>query len=122
MRKLLLLMFAMTGAFMMHAQDNPVPDSIALKEYTGRYVFPDGSQVSEMKVVLETGVLIATSDQGNSELKRVEKDLFEVVAYSGTATFKRDDKGKVNGIYIQIGDIILDGKKSEGAIDAIVLR
>jgi hypothetical protein len=115
MRKLFLLVLAITGCIIIHAQENPVPDSIALKEYTGRYAFPDGSQVGEIKVVFETGMLMAQSDQGNSELKRVEKDVFEVVAYSGTATFKRDDKGKVNGIYIQIGDMILDGKKSDGA-------
>lgn len=113
MRKFFFLALAITGTFMLQAQQSPAPDSIALKEYIGRYVFPDGSQVSEIKVVIENGLLYATSDQGNSELKHVEKDTFEVVVYTGTATFKRDEKGKVNGVYIEIGDMILDGKKSE---------
>ena len=122
MRKLFMLLLSITGGLMMHAQQSPAPDTVALKEYTGRYLFPDGSQVSEIKVVIENGMLMATSDQGNSELKRMEKDTFEVVMYTGTATFKRDDKGKVNGIYIEIGDMILDGKKSEDASLASITR
>ena len=122
MRKLFMLLLSITSSLMMHAQQSPAPDTIALKEYTGRYLFPDGSQVSEIKVVIENGMLMATSDQGNSELKQMEKDTFEVVMYTGTATFKRDDKGKVNGIYIEIGDMILDGKKSEDASLASITR
>ena len=111
MTKLLLLIFAMTGTFILSAQQTPKPDS--LKEYTGKYKFPEGSEVTEIKVVVENGVLWAQSDKGNSELKRIEKDTFEVVAYTGTATFKRDEKGKINGLHIEVGDLIMDGTKSE---------
>lgn len=114
MRKFFLLLFAITGSFMLYAQQTPQPLPVdSLKEYTGKYVFPDGSGVTEIKVVLENGVLYANSDKGNSELKKIEKDIFEVVVYTGMATFKRDEKGKINGVYIEVGDMILDGKKSE---------
>jgi len=111
MTKLLLFIFAMTSTFILFAQQTPKPDS--LKEYTGQYKFPEGSEVTEIKVVVENGVLWAESDKGNSERRRIEKDTFEVVTYTGTATFKRDEKGKVNGLHIHVGDLIMEGKKSE---------
>jgi hypothetical protein len=39
--------------------------------------------------------------------------VFEVVSYTGTATFKRDEKGKVNVLHIEVGRLIMDGTKSE---------
>lgn len=114
MRKFLLLLFVLSGSIIANAQQAPTtPVTDSLKEYTGKYVFPDGSEVPEIKVALENGVLIGSSSQGSSELKRIEKDLFEVIAYSGKATFKRDEKGKVNGLYVEIDNLILDGKKVE---------
>ena len=114
MKKIILLLVAVAGTLAMHAQ-NFVSDSVTFKEYTGKYVFPDGSPVSQIKIAFENGSLIASSDQGNSELKLIEKDVFEVVAYTGIATFKRDEKGKVTSVYIEIGEMILDGKKTEEA-------
>ncbi len=114
MQKFLLLLFVLSGSIIANAQQAPTtPATDSLKEYLGKYVFPDGSEVPEIKVALENGVLIGSSSQGSSELKRIEKDLFEVVAYSGKATFKRDEKGKVNGLYVEIDNLILDGKKAE---------
>jgi hypothetical protein len=114
MRKILLLLFVLSGSIITNAQQAPTtPAADSLKEYIGKYVFPDGSEVPEIKVALENGVLIGSSSQGSSELKRIEKDVFEVVAYSGMATFKRDEKGKINGLYVEVGNLILDGKKAE---------
>jgi len=111
MIKFIVLIFALTSTFILSAQQSPKTDS--LKEYTGKYKFPDGSEVTEVKVVVENGLLWAQSDKGNSELRRIEKDIFEVVVYSGTATFKRDEKGKINGLHIEVGDLIMDGTKSD---------
>ena len=111
MRKLLLFFFAVGGSFILSAQQAPQADS--LKEYTGKYKFPDGSEVTEIKVGVENGILWAYSDKGNSELKKIEKDVFEVVQYTGTATFKRDGNGKINGLHIEVGDLIMDGTKTE---------
>ena len=111
MTKLLLIIFLLTSSFILSAQQSPKPDS--LKEYVGKYKFPEGSDVTEIRIVVENGALWAKSDKGDSELRRIEKDTFEVVTYTGTATFKRDEKGKVNGLHIAVGDLVMDGKKSE---------
>ena len=110
MKKLLLLFVAISALTVSNAQ---TPKTDSLQEYTGKYKFPDGSVVSEVNIVLENGVLSATSVMGNSELKRVEGDIFEVIAYGGKATFKRSPEGKVNGVKIEVDDIILEGPKSE---------
>ena len=121
MRKFFLLLFAMTGFVMLNAQEAPKQDS--LKEYTGKYKFPEGSVVTEITVVLENGVLFASSSQGSSELKKIEKDIFEVIAYSGKATFKRDEKAKLRGVTIVIEDLILEGTKEEsGSVSMIKFR
>ena len=113
MRKLLLFLFAITATMTSFAHHGLSADSVALKEYTGRYVFPDGSAVTEINVTIESGLLYASSEQGSSELKQLEKDVFEVVAYTGKATFKRDENGKVSGVYVVIGDMIMDGRKAD---------
>jgi len=111
MRKFLLFFVALGNCFILSAQQTPQADS--LKEYTGKYKFPEGSEVTEIKVGIENNILWTYSDKGNSELKRIEKDMFEVVQYTGTATFKRDENGKVIGLHIEVGNLIMDGKKSE---------
>lgn len=111
MRRLLLFFFVIGSSFILSAQQSPQADS--LKEYTGKYKFPEGSEVTEIKVDIENGILWAYSEKGNSELKKIEKDVFEVVQYTGTATFKRDENGRINGLHVEVEDLIMDGTKSE---------
>ena len=88
-----------------------------LQQYTGKYVFPDGSPVKEIGVIVQEGVLTATSVMGNSELRKTEtKDVFEIVSFAGTATFKRNADGKVNGLQIQVEDVNMEGTKTEASI------
>ena len=90
----------------------------SLQEYTGKYNFPEGSPVTEIGVIVESGVLTATSVMGNSELKKSDtKDVFELVAYSGLASFKRNEDGKIIGLFIQVQDINMEGTKAEPAIE-----
>ena len=111
MRKIVLF-FLMAIAF---STVNAQVDS--LQEYTGKYTFPEGSPVTEVGIIVENGVLTATSVMGNSELKRSEtKDAFELVAFAGTATFKRNIDNKVIGLLIQVQDINMEGTKAEPAI------
>lgn len=112
MRKYYLLLLAITGFTILNAQQTSAD---SLLEYTGKYKFPDGSVVTEITVLIENGVLYASSSQGNSELKKIEKDIFEVVAYSGKATFKRDEQAKLKGVLIEIEDLILEGTKEESS-------
>jgi hypothetical protein len=112
MKKILLTVFALFSIILVNAQSAPAKDS--LDAYLGKYKFPEGSAVTEIGVVIEEGSLIATSAMGNSALKKMEGDVFEVVAYSGVATFKRNEGGKVIGVKIEVGDMILEGTKTEG--------
>ncbi len=108
MKKLLFSLLLLCSFTLVHAQADTT-----LQEYLGKYTFTSGP-VSEIGVVLDNNVLTATSAMGNSELKKTDtKDVFEVVAYAGTATFKRNEEGKVTGITIQVQDMTLEGTKSE---------
>ena len=99
MKKYLLVILAMTTAFVVQAQAATAEDT--LKQYTGKYKFPEGSEVTEIVITLDSGRLNASSAQGSSELRWTSGDVFEVVAYGGTATFKRNDKNKVVGLHIR---------------------
>ena len=87
----------------------------SLNQYTGKYKFPDGSVVTEIIVTLDSTGLIANSAMGSSELKRTEGDVFEILAYGGIATFKRNAENKISGVHIQVGDIDMEGTKTEEA-------
>lgn len=108
MKKILLSLFVVLSFSALNAQTD------SLKEYTGKYKFAEGNPVTEIVVIIENGVLTATSSLGNSELKKTAtKDIFELVAYSGTATFKRNAESKVNALQIQVQEINMEGTKTE---------
>ena len=108
--KKLVLTFSLLLAF---AAANAQTDTL-LQQYTGKYVFPDGSPVKEIGVVIQEGILTATSVMGNSELRKTEtKDVFEIVSFAGTATFKRNGDNKVNALQIQVQDVNMEGSKTE---------
>ena len=116
MKRLFMAILFMSAAVAGNAQETPKPDSLktdTLQQYTGKYVFPDGSVVTEVNVTIENGVMSASSSMGTTELKIQDGDVFEVVAYSGTATFKRNADKKVVGVTIVVGDITLEGKKAD---------
>ncbi len=118
MKKLFLGLLIAFSLTQLSAQDAPPPpkapnapkDTTQLMEYTAKYKFPDGSPVTEITVVIENGILMAQTAMGNTEFKKTEnKDVFEVVAYSGTATFKRNPDGKIVGLVIQVNNIEMEG-------------
>jgi hypothetical protein len=105
MKKLLIAFTILVGV-----SANAQTDS--LDQYVGKFRFPDGSPVAEISVVLENGILTGTSAMGNSEFRKTDtKDVFDVVAYSGTATFRRGEDGKVRTLRIQVQDIDMEGTK-----------
>lgn len=87
--------------------------SVDLKEYTGIYVFPDGSVVPSVEVTLTDTVLTMSSEAGSSVITREGQDTFFIVEFNGIAIFKRDSTNKVNAVHIEAGGYILDGKKQE---------
>ena len=114
MKKILLCGLAMLFAFVLYAQDHAIADT--LQQYTGKYKFPDGSIVTEVTVTLDSNSLTISSVMGSSELRKTDRDIFEIVAYGGIATFKRNTEGKIAGLNIVVGDINIEGTKTEGII------
>ena len=84
-----------------------------LQQYAGKYKFADGNPISEMTLLVDNGILMGSSTQGNSEFKPTSTaDVFEIVAFSGTATFRRKD-GKVVSVLIQVQGTSMEGTKSD---------
>lgn len=112
MKKTLFSLLLIMGTITVSAQT----DSLNLKEYTGKYLFPEGNPVSEISVIMASGILTASSVMGNSELKKTDtKDVFEVVAYAGTATFNRGEDGKIKTLRVQVQDVDMEGTKDASA-------
>lgn len=107
MKKIILSLIVVLGVLVARGQSD------SLQQYTGKYKFPEGSPVTEVGVVLENGVLMATSAMGNSELRKIEGDVFEIVSYGGTAAFRRNAEGKVTGISIEVQDVKMEGSRTE---------
>jgi len=117
MKNIFLSLLMIIGSLSLNAQTD------SLEQYTGKYKFPEGSPVTEIGIVIENGSLMATSAMGNSEFRRTDtKDVFEVVAYAGTATFRRNDQNKVVGVLIQVQDITMEGSKAELIAGFLFLR
>ncbi len=108
MKKIFLAFFVTVAGFSANAQKD------SLQHYIGKYNFPDGSPVTEIVMTLDSGLLMATSAMGSTEFKPTSTPgVFEIVAYGGTATFKRTE-GKVTGVQILVGDVNIEGTKTEG--------
>ena len=107
MKKVFFSLLVMVGFVTANAQTD------SLQQYTGKYTFPDGSPVAEISLTVDNGILMASSAMGSTEFKPTSTaDVYEVVAFGGTATFKRKE-GKVTGVQILVGDVNIEGTKSE---------
>lgn len=111
MKTLLLFIIAIGSLSSLNAQTPSPADS--LKEYAGKFKFPDGSPFPEVTIVFENGTLSASSVAGTAELKRRDKDTFDIVNYGGIATFIRNDEKKIVKLHVQINDLDLEGEKTE---------
>ena len=104
MKKLFLLLSFIAAVVSANASDT-------LSNYVEKYIFPDGSPVPEVEVVLSGEALSMTSVAGNSTLTKLGIDTFQIVEFSGTAVFKRSDDGKVNTVHIEAMGYVMDGQK-----------
>jgi uncharacterized protein DUF3471 len=111
MKKIFLLAITAFAFSCVNAQGSPAD---SLLEYTGKYKFPEGSPFTEVTITIDNGVLTASSSAGSSELKRRTGDIFDIVAYNGTATFKRNEEKKVSRVQVQVDDLDIEGEKTEG--------
>jgi hypothetical protein len=111
MKKVFFSVFLLVAFYAVNAQTDTL-----LTEYTGKFKFPDGNPVTEINVVIDNGILTANTSLGNSELKKTDsKDVFDIVAYAGVATYKRNADGKITSLRIQVQDLDMEGAKSDGA-------
>ncbi len=113
MKKILLLL-SMGICFLSVVNAQTAPADSSLKQFVGKYVFPDGSVIAGVTVALENGALTMSSSAGVSALVKKEEDLYEITAFNGTAKFKRDDNKKIIGVTVDARGYLLEGVKSEG--------
>ena len=60
---------------------------------------------------------------GATELRKTDtEDVFEIVVYGGTATFKKDTVGKIASLQVLVGDINIEGTKSDGVSIACMFK
>lgn len=85
----------------------------SLQQFTGKYIFPDGSVVPDVEVSINEGALYMSSTAGISSLAQLGVDSFAITEFNGIALFKRGEDKKVNGVHIDAMGYILDGKKQE---------
>jgi hypothetical protein len=119
MKKLLLSLLVIVSFHSANAQVDTT-----LQKFAGKYKFPDGSPVTEVTVVVDKeGTLTASSAMGTTELKKTDtENVFEVVAYSGIATFKKNAEGKVVSVQIVVGDLNIEGTKAEGGSNVALIN
>ncbi|HET6722308.1 MAG TPA: hypothetical protein VFH07_06135 [Chitinophagaceae bacterium] len=96
-----------------NAQSDPAPKP-PLEDFVGKYVFPEGSVVPDVDVLLSGSALTMTSAAGSSALNELGRDSFQIVEFNGIAVFKRGEDKKVNGVHIEAQGYVLDGQKKSG--------
>lgn len=83
-----------------------------LKQYVGKYNFPEGSFVTVADISLDGNTLSVSSSQGGSALERTGVDTFTLKEFEGSRmVFYRNKEGKVARIKVEVDDILLEGTK-----------
>jgi hypothetical protein len=110
-----MLLFGLSLCFVITtAQAQDAPKDSTLKEYAGKYVFPEGSVIPNVVVNFEDGALTMSSAAGTSALVKQETDLYSITSFNGTAKFKRDSNQKIIGVTVEARGYTLEGTKSDG--------
>ncbi|MES2330796.1 MAG: hypothetical protein V4539_14430 [Bacteroidota bacterium] len=114
MKKSFLLTGFLCCFFMIAQAQEGAKDSSVLKEYAGKYVFPDGSVIPNVVVKLEDGALTMTSAAGTSPLikDKEKEDLYNITSFNGTAKFNRDANKKIIGVSVDARGYLLEGTKT----------
>ncbi|MBI5856283.1 MAG: hypothetical protein HZB42_01430 [Sphingobacteriales bacterium] len=110
MKKIMLSLFLAACFFAANSQTD------SLTQYTGKYVFPDGSVVPSVDVALSEGALSMSSAAGSSPLTQLGLDSFEIVQFTGTAVFRRGEDKTINAVHIEAMGYVLDGQKQSNGI------
>jgi len=110
MKKLFLSLIVSVSFLAANAQTD------SLQQYTGTYVFADGSPVPSVEVTLADGALSMNSAAGNSALTQLGVDSFLIVQFSGTAVFQRGEDKLINAVHIEAAGYVMDGKKQSNGL------
>jgi hypothetical protein len=107
MKKILLMAVILMGVMATaNAQTSP------LKDYLGKYVFPEGSPVTEVTITAEDTVLTASSAMGAYALEKKGVDTFYLAAFDAPVIFKRGADNAVESLTIVVQGMELTARKS----------
>jgi hypothetical protein len=82
-----------------------------LKDYLGKYVFPEGSPVTEVTITAEDTVLTINSAMGSTPLEKKGVDTFYLAAYDAPIIFKRGANNAVETLTIIVQGMELTAKR-----------
>ena len=82
-----------------------------LKDYLGKYVFPEGSPVTEVTLTIEYTVLTINSAMGATALEKKGVDTFYLAAYDAPIIFKRGANNEVETLTIIVQGMELTATK-----------
>ena len=106
MKKILLMAVILVGVIASaNAQTSP------LKDYLGKYVFPEGSPVTEVTLTIEDTVLTINSAMGATALEKKGVDTFYLAAYDAPIIFKRGANNEVETLTIIVQGMELTATK-----------
>ena len=107
MKKIFLMAVILMGVFAsVNAQ------SSNLKDYLGKYVFPEGSPVTEVTLTADDSVLVINSAMGSTPLEKKGVDTFYLSAYDAPIIFKRSAGNEVETLTIIVQGMELVAKKT----------
>jgi hypothetical protein len=90
-------------------------DSLALVEFTGIYKFKENPTVQKIKVAIVKNELISTDVDTNDaytlKANAEKADTFSISAIGAEVVFVRDEKKRITGIKVILGDDTLVGEK-----------
>ena len=107
MKKIFLMACILMGVF---ASVNAQTSN--LKDYLGKYVFPEGSPVTEVTITAEDTVLTINSAMGSTPLEKKGVDTFYLAAYDAPIIFKRGAGNAVETLTIIVQGMELTAKRA----------
>ncbi len=109
-------------AFLALGYSAKAQDTDTLKQYVGKFNFPEGSIVPSVSVTAENGKLSFSSIQGTGSLEKLGVDSFSIPEYQGTCKFVRNAEQKVTGVVIDVMNYHLEGTKEVATTTARLFR
>lgn len=82
-------------------------------DYTGRYVLPEDSPVSDALIQISDDMLIVSVEQTSTQLEFLEQEKFSIPQFGGVVEFIRDSVNQVVGLKASIPsmEIEVEAKK-----------